>query len=223
MPEQLSFDLPSVPAFGRADFMVAPSNAIAVASIESWRNWPNRKLVLTGPAGAGKSHLTHVWASQTGAEVCSAADLTDADVSGLATGCVAVEDVSDIAEHPKAQTALFHLHNLVLAEGHSLLMTGAKAPAFWGITLPDLASRLMATQVATLDLPDDTLLAAVIAKLFADRQLAPKPDLISYLVLRIDRSFAAARDVVAALDTASLAQKRPITKALAATVLDKTQ
>jgi chromosomal replication initiation ATPase DnaA len=64
------------------------------------------------------------------------------------------------------------------------------------------------------------LLTAVLAKLLADRQLTPKPDLIPYLLLRMDRSFAAAGDLVAALDAASLAQKKPVTRALAAQVLD---
>lgn len=221
MAEQLGFDLPSMPALGRADFMVAPSNAIAVAMIEGWQDWSGRKLVLTGPEGAGKTHLTHVWAALSGAKVVAANALDEARIPALVDGCVAVEDVPEIAQNPEAQTALFHLHNLVLAEGHSLLMTGSAAPNNWQLELPDLASRINGTQAARLDAPDDALLTAVLAKLFADRQIIAKPDLISYLTRRIDRSFAAARSVVAALDAASLAQKRPITRALAATVLDK--
>jgi len=64
------------------------------------------------------------------------------------------------------------------------------------------------------------LLSAVLAKLFADRQVTPKPDVIPYLILRMDRSFAAARKVVARLDAASIAQKRPVTRRLAADTLD---
>lgn len=220
MSEQLGFDLPSVPALGRADFLVAPSNAVAVAMIESAQA---DKLVLTGPEGAGKTHLTHVWATQTGARILSAKDLVQSDIPELAQGAVAVEDVPDIATDADAQTALFHLHNLVLAEGHALLLTGCGAVRDWGLTLPDLASRVSAAQSAALDPPDDTLLSAVLAKLFADRQVTPKADLIPYLIRRMDRSFAAARALVERLDTASLAQKRPISRALAATLLDNDQ
>ncbi|WP_299862225.1 chromosomal replication initiator DnaA [uncultured Roseobacter sp.] len=220
MPEQLGFDLPSVPALGRADFLVAPSNAVAVAMIESARA---DKLVLTGPEGAGKTHLAHVWATQTGARILSARDLAQHDIPELAQGAVAVEDVPDIATDADAQTALFHLHNLVLAEGRALLLTGCGAVRDWGLTLPDLASRVSAAQSAALDAPDDTLLSAVLAKLFADRQVTPKADLIPYLIRRMDRSFAAARALVERLDTASLAQKRPISRALAATLLDNDQ
>lgn len=221
MAEQLGFDLPSMPALGRNDFMVAPSNAVAVALIESWKNWPGGKLVLSGPQGAGKTHLAHVWATQSGARVIAASSLSEEDIPALARQSVAVEDVPEIAGNNAAQTALFHLHNLVLAEGQSLLLTGAGVPGLWPIELPDLLSRIAGTQIATLEPPDDALLTAVLAKLFADRQITAPPELLEYLTRRIDRSFASAQEVVAVLDAASLAQKRPLTRALAAAVLDK--
>jgi chromosomal replication initiation ATPase DnaA len=220
MAQQLGLALPSRTALGRDDFFVAPSNAIAAAMIDGWQGWTGRKLALTGPAGSGKTHLTHVWATIAGAQIIDAADLGTADIPLLAQSCVAVEDVPQIAGDDIAETALFHLHNLVLAEGHSLLMTGTPPIAGWNLTLPDLTSRLGAAGSAALEAPDDMLLTAVLAKLLADRQLTPKPDLIPYLLLRMDRSFAAAGDLVAALDAASLAQKKPVTRALAAQVLD---
>lgn len=221
MAEQLGFDLPGVAALGRDDFLVAPSNSVALAMIEGWRDWPARKFMLSGPRGSGKTHLAHVWAGLSGARVIPAAGLLDDAVPELARGNVAVEDVDRIRDIPEAQTALFHLHNLTLAEGNCLLLTGTGTPGGWGLTLRDLASRLEGTQTAILDAPDDALLSAVLAKLFADRQLAPKPDVISYLIRRIDRSFAAAGDIVARLDAVSLARKKPVTRTLAAEVLDK--
>lgn len=220
MAQQLGLALPSRPALGRDDFFVAPSNAIAAAMIDGWRTWAGRKLVLTGPAGSGKTHLTHVWATQSGARIIQARDLARADIPDLARSCVAVENVPLIADQPDAQTALFHLHNLVLAEGHSLLLTGTPPVARWQLTLPDLTSRMQAAGAVALEAPDDMLLTAVLAKLLADRQLTPKPDLIPYLLPRMDRSFAAAGDLVARLDSASLAQKKPVTRSLAVQVLD---
>jgi len=221
MPTQLGLDLPVRTAHGRDDFLVAPSNAMAVAMIENWRNWSGAKMVLTGPPGAGKTHLTHVWADAATAQIISARDLRSDDVPALAAQSIAVEDVPLIAQDPAAQTALFHLHNMVLAEGHSLLLTGTGAVPHWGLTLPDLVSRLRGALEASIDAPDDALLSAVLVKLLADRQLMPPADVIPYLLKRMDRSFAAARDVVEALDRESLAAKRPITRALAAVVLDK--
>ncbi len=220
MERQLGFDLPVRTARGRDDFLVAPSNAMAVAMIENWRNWSGGKMVLTGPQGAGKTHLVHVWAQATGARIITARALHEADVPELARGAVAVEDVPQIAADAAAQTALFHLHNLVLAEGHSLLLTGAGTVAHWGLTLPDLESRLRGALEAAIAAPDDALLGAVLVKLLADRQLTPPADLVPYLLKRMDRSFAAALALVADLDRESLARKRPLTRALAAVVLD---
>ena len=213
--------MPSRAALGRDAFFVAPSNAMALAMIEGWQNWAGGKLVLSGPAGAGKTHLSHVWAEMAGAQIVAATDITADAVPDLATGNVAVEDVPLIAQNSAAQTTLFHLHNLALAEGHSLLLTGELPVQHWGLTLPDLVSRLRAATCVTLDPPDDALLAALLVKLLADRQLTPKPDLIPYLLTRIDRSFANAITVIETLDAASLALKRPITRALAVQVLDK--
>ncbi|MDF3414289.1 chromosomal replication initiator DnaA [Sulfitobacter sp. M57] len=221
MAEQLGLNLPSRTALGRDAFFVAPSNALALAMIDTWPAWASGKLVLTGPKGAGKTHLVHVWAAVAEATIIAAHDLEEADIPALAQNHIAVEDVPAIAGNERAETALFHLHNLTLAEGHTLLLTGTPAVAHWGLRLPDLMSRLQGTTAAALEAPDDALLSALLVKLLADRQLTPKPALISYLLGRMDRSFAAAIDLVARLDAASLARKKPITVKLAAAVLDK--
>jgi chromosomal replication initiation ATPase DnaA len=219
MTRQLSFDLPRKIARGRDDLFVSPANALAVAVIENPAAWPGGKLVLTGPAGSGKTHLAHVWAAASGARIIAARDLTDAMVPDLAHGPLAVEDVPAIAGDPTAEAALFHLHNLGLAEGHPLLLTGRPDPSRWGLTLPDLRSRIEAAQVATLSPPDDALLAAVLAKLFADRQVIPKPDLIPYLIDHMERSFEAAATMVDRLDHAALTEARTISRSLAVRML----
>ena len=220
MAEQLGFDLPVRTALGRDDFLVAPSNAVALSMVEAWRNWTPPKLVLSGPEGAGKTHLTHVWATDSGARIIAARDLDHTTVDALFDRAVAVEDVDQIAHDLDRQTAVFHLHNALQAAGLPLLMTGHAAPNLWRMSLPDLQSRVDAAGLAALDAPDDSLLGAVLAKLFTDRQLTPRPDVIPYLVTHMERSFAAARRIVATLDATSLARKKPITRALAASCLD---
>lgn len=139
-------------------------------------------------------------------------------MAGLAAGAaVAIED-ADRGLDAAGEETLFHLCNLLAASG-SLVVTGREAPARWPLRLPDLRSRLEATEVARLEPPDDALLAAVLVKLFADRQLPVGPGVIQYLVSRMDRSFAAAEALVAALDRAGLAGRRPVTARLAAEVL----
>jgi chromosomal replication initiation ATPase DnaA len=99
-------------------------------------------------------------------------------------------------------------------------MTGRTPPTLWRIALPDLASRMQATTVARIAAPDDALLAAILIKHFADRQLIAPRDLVPWLLPRMPRSFAAAADLVARLDAEALAEGRAVTRALAQRILD---
>ncbi len=173
MIEQLTFDLPVRPALGREDFLVSPANALAVATLDQPDLWPNGKLLLIGPEGAGKTHLAMVFAARTGAQVIEAGDLAAADLPEAAA--LVIENADTAAGDPDAETALFHLHNHMTGRGGLLLLTAARAPRDWGLTLPDLQSRMEATATATLLPPDDALLGAVLVKLFADRQLQVAP------------------------------------------------
>lgn len=216
MAEQLAFDLPGRPALGREAFYVSPSNAQAVAMIDEDRTWPQGKIALTGPEAAGKTHLAHVWAGIRDAVVVEAQALGRLDIPTLAGALnVVVEDVHLIAGRRKEEAALFHLHNLVVAEGGRLLVTGRAAPSRWGIGLPDLRSRLRATTLVALDPPDDALLAALLSKQAADRQIEIAPKVLSYLISRMPRSAAAVPPLAAELNRLSLARRQAITVPLA--------
>jgi chromosomal replication initiation ATPase DnaA len=214
-PRQLALALEHPESFAREDFLSGPSNAAAVALIDSWPVWPHPVVMLTGPEGSGKSHLAAVWAQAAGARLLSAQALDQAGVPGaLATGALVVEDLATGAFDERA---LFHLINLAREDQAFVLLTARVAPSAFAIR--DLGSRLKALPVVTMTPPDDALLRAVLVKLFSDRQVAVDESLIGYLVTRIERSFAAARAVVAALDREAMRQKRPLTRALAAELL----
>jgi chromosomal replication initiation ATPase DnaA len=217
MAEQLLLDLPVRTALGRDNFFVSTTNAAAVAGVESWQDWPHGKMVLVGPEASGKTHLAHVWATMTGAEVVNAGDLAGLSPDAVGPALV-VEDADRIAGEV-AETALFHLHNAVLGQGGRLLLTARSDPARWPVTLPDLKSRVQQAGVLKLQGPDDALLCAMMVKLAADRQLALGPDLISYAVLRMERSFVAARHLVEAIDARALRNKTRPTKPMIAALL----
>ena len=179
---------------GQADFFVSTANADAVAWLDRWPAWPQPQAVLVGPAGAGKSHLARLFAARSSARVIDDADHADAE-------------------------ALFHAWNAATL-AQPLLMTARQAPRLWPQRLPDLASRLAATPTLVIADPDDALLAAVLAKQFADRGLRIAPDVAYYILARIDRSFVAGGAVVAALDAAALAAGRAVTVPLARSVLE---
>jgi chromosomal replication initiation ATPase DnaA len=216
---QLVFDLPAADAMTRADFLPAPSNALALGMVGQIAGGPQGRLILVGPEGAGKTHLAHVWATETGARLVQAAELGSLDIDRLASGPVALDDADRLAGAATSEAALFHLLNFMGPE-RPLLLTARTPPRDWGLALPDLVSRLQAAPLARLDAPDDALLAAVLVKLFSDRQIAVAPNLIAFLVSRMPRQIAAARPLVQALDSRALAEARPITRHLAGEVLD---
>lgn len=218
MGEQLILDLPVTTGFARDDFFVSDSNAQAVAMLERWPEWPLNKLLLSGPEGAGKSHLSHVWAAAAQAQVARARGLAGVDITAMAQTGAAIEDVPEAS--PEDQVALFHLHNLCAARGAPLLLTGRGPAAGWRLSLPDLVSRISAALEMRIGPPDDNLLHALLIKLFADRQLTVAPRVLRQLLLRMDRSFASAEYLVAKLDRLALQRGGAITPRLASEVLE---
>jgi chromosomal replication initiation ATPase DnaA len=216
-PRQLALALPHAESLSRDDFLEGPANAAALALIDSWPDWPNRIMLLAGPEGSGKSHLAAVWAEQAGARSTTAHALTAAAVPGaLATGALVVEDLNPSGFDERA---LFHLMNLAREDQAFVLITARVPPAAFQVELRDLRSRLRAVPVVTLLPPDDQLFRALIVKFCADRQLSVDETVVSYLVTRIERSFAAARRAVELLDSEALRLGRPVTRALAAELL----
>jgi chromosomal replication initiation ATPase DnaA len=216
---QLPLRLPFEPALGRDDFIVGPSNRVAAEAIDRWPAWPSPVVLLVGPAGSGKSHLVAVWAARAGARVVDGGALAGSDpVAIAAAGAVAVEDAD---RAPGSDVALFHLLNAARAVNAAVLLTARAGPEAWPPVVPDLASRLRGATRLDMAEPDDTLLVGVLAKLFSDRQLPVDLAVIEYLVTRMERSLAAANAIVAAIDGEALATRRPVTRPLAAQILDR--
>ncbi|GIX08505.1 DnaA ATPase domain-containing protein [Elioraea sp.] len=216
-PGQLAFAFPPAVSYAEADFVPAAASAEARAWLARWPGWPSGRLALWGPEGAGKSHLAAIWAARAQAAVLPAAALDSAEPPALlgAARHVAVEDGDRIAG-AAAERGLLHLLNLVAEGGGTVLLTGRRPPARWPVRLADLRSRLAAAAAVAIAAPDEALLAAVLAKALADRQLAAAPGVAAYLVRRLPRSFAAMQAAAAWLDRASLGSGRRIGRALAA-------
>jgi chromosomal replication initiation ATPase DnaA len=215
---QLPLDLGFRPALGRADFLIAPCNAAAVAWIDRWPHWPGPALALWGPAGSGKTHLVEVWRARSRAVTIEPQALASVAIPRLLGSArdAAIDDATSADEE-----ALLHLYN-VLAERHGhLLLAAREPPARWSVRLADLRSRLLASAAVAVEPPDDALLGAVLVKLFADRQLRIGEDVIAYLLPRLERSFAAAQDIVAALERAALAGQRAVNVKLAREILNR--
>ncbi len=125
----------------------------------------------------------------------------------------------DDADRGVSEEDLFHLFNLA-APDHGLLLTSRRDIRTWPRTLADLRSRLAAVPTVRIGAPDDAVLAAVLTRLFRERNIEPPDDVVAYLLRRIERSVGAARDVVHRIDEAAAAERRDITRALAREIVD---
>lgn len=221
MSTQLTFDLPHRPAMERDDFFVSPANAAAVNGVENWRKWPRAKVILVGPEGAGKSHLAHVWAAMTQADVVPAHEIAARAEALSEAAALAVEDADRMAGDAALEEALFHLHNALGNREAPLLITARTPPSAWGLHLPDLASRMAQAGLLQLPPPDDALLLAVMAKLAHDRSLAVSGTALNYALSRIERSFATAARFIDALDHAAITEQRSPNRDLARAVLSR--
>lgn len=159
--------------------IVGTSNADAVRYLRHVSTWPVRTAVLTGPRGSGRSLMGRLFARETGGRVIDGHD------------SVSEEEV-------------FHAWNAAQTSGKPLLIIADAPPADWHVALPDLASRLRAVPVLTIGEPDDCLARDLIDALFAQRGVALAPGVASYIVPRMERSYAMIHRIVAALDAASL-------------------
>ena len=213
---QFVFDLPHDAALTRADFVAAPANREALGWIERWPDWPGAALSLYGPAGAGKTHLAQIWRARSFAAEIAPEIIGNAALPGLLRDARAV--LIDGADRA-AEEALLHLYNMLAERGGHLLLVSREPPARREIALADLRSRLVAAPAVGVAAPDEELIATVLTKLFADRRLAVPREVVTFLALRLERSFAAAEDAASRLDRAALSAHRPITVPLARQVL----
>jgi chromosomal replication initiation ATPase DnaA len=217
MPRQLTLDLPLDPRYGAEDFLVSPSNEHAYGFMESWPDWPDTILTLSGPRGSGKSHLLAIWATSARARTIKASEIAGSHIPELLlTGALAVEDV-DQGELDEA--ALFHLLNLARERKAYIVLTSEKPPNQWGLRTADLLSRLRLAPAIALHPPDDALLKAVLVKLFVDRQIVVDTTVVDYIALRIERSLARAAEIVAMLDQEALSRSKRVSRAIAAEIL----
>ena len=191
MPQlPLPLSLPTV--FSADNFFVSECNKAAYETVLDAKNWQGHALYLHGKKGSGKSHLSALFS----------------------LGMV----LENIETYPD-ETELFYIFNRCKENGEKLLITSSLLPQELPFILPDLTSRLRSCQLASINAPDDAVLSAVMRKQFADRQLLVDEAVITYLIPRIERSFAGVKNLVETLDANALAEQRNITTVFAKRVL----
>lgn len=209
MTRQLALPLPIAASFDARDVIADASNAAAQSWLAKPEAWPLGRLALFGDAGLGKTHLARAAAAHFGWRW-----LDGMALRGLPPPAPQ-GNVIDDADCAADETTLLHLINLCAERGETLLLIGREAPARWPVRLPDLASRLRATQAVGIVAASDALLRALLSKFFADRQLRVDADVQAWLLTRLPRDAASIAEAVARLDHAALGMGGRITRPLA--------
>jgi chromosomal replication initiation ATPase DnaA len=215
IPSQLPLAFGHDPAISRDDLLVSDPLSAAVSIVDHWPQWPSPVVILMGPVGSGKSHLASIWQQKSNA--VSIHPVVASESSVIASRSPVLFEDADRRNFD--ETELFHVINSVREHGQSLLITTRLWPMSWPVTLPDLRSRLKAATLVEIGEPDDALLAQVLVKLFADRQLTIDDKLVAYIVARMERSLDAAQSIVEAMDHLGLARGTRMSRSLAAEVL----
>lgn len=178
------------------DFLISDANHAAFDHLKRWSVWPVMATLVTGPRKSGRSLLGRLFVRKTGGRLFDNGEDHD-------------------------EEAIFHAWNEAQTSRRPLLIVADAPPPIWQVTLPDLRSRLAATPHVALGDPDDRLIGDLIVKLLGDRGIAVPPELPAYIVPRIERSYMAVQQVVAALDRAALSHHRRMTVAMARRALSE--
>ena len=221
MMHQLSLDMPFPKLQGRDDFIVSDCNKLAAGWINRWPNWPKpgHSLNLVGPSGAGKSHLAAIWQDMCGARLCDGPAALSTIMEKDTVPLVVLDKIDGAFDW--LEELLFHLFTRCDNQSGGLLILSEKPIAQMRWDLADLRSRMRGTAMVSIALPDDALVYALLEKYFFDRQMVAPKAMLTYLVSRMDRSFLAIQTIAVALDRRSLAEKRPLSVALARLVLSE--
>ena len=212
---QLVLDFPLPQSWDEADFFITSRNERALGLVTVWPDWHAPAAVIFGPPRSGKTYLANIWRNRASAEFVEAPGLAAHSWTPPFTPLI----VEDIDSSPFCETALFHHLNLAREHGSSILFTAQTPPGQWELTLPDLRSRIRSYPAAEIQPPDEEHLAGLLLKHFSDRQIEIAPDVIAYLVARIERSMAAAQAAALHIDKLALSEHRKVTRAFAAKVL----
>jgi chromosomal replication initiation ATPase DnaA len=196
-------------SYAAEDFIVGEANRHATEVLSRFPDWPEPVMAIYGPQACGKTHLAHRVAQQFGGVFVSEA-LGKSDAASLAERAPLL-----VVDGWDNEAALAQLINHCRAQKHALLITSSVAPARASVALPDLRSRLSAIVALEMSVPDEALLAALLTKHFADRQIRVAPEVITYIVSRMERSYHAAATAATWLDAKALEAGRAITLPLA--------
>lgn len=205
----------------RFETFVAGDDALVAAPLRALaREGQRAGVLLTGPAGSGKTHLLIAACADVEAHGRRAVYLNAATAAGRLGEALealhgfdlaAVDGLQDAVGRRDDEIALFDFHNRMHDAGRALLYASRAAPDALPLTLPDLRSRLaQCTRITVPPLDDDGRRRML--RLRAERRALQIDDAaIDWLLRHVQRDLASLAALFERLDRASLAAQRRIT------------
>ena len=218
MNEQLVLGLSLKEALEKEDFFISSSNLGAVTLLGNTDRWGSGVLLLVGPKGSGKTHLSLVWCKENKARYLKLETVLPEIEKGLSHDLCCVEDLDLIEklekQKSKIEEGIFHLINSVESRGGKLLISSSKMPNALSLGLKDLESRLQSFSKTSIKEPDDSLVMALLLKYFNDRQIHIKHSNLAYIATRINRTYQSIYEFVNRVDHKSLVLNTKVTRPL---------
>jgi DnaA family protein len=208
--KQLALDIAQPPA-PTLDNFVPGRNAELVVALYSLANGSGERFIYVwGAPGSGRSHLLRATVDAARAEG-RRASMFDAGADEFETpgdALCAADDVQLLS--PRAQIALFNLHNSLHAGGGALLASGDAAPAQLALRA-DLVTRLGSGLVYQVHSLNEEEKVAALRRHAQARGFRLSQEVVAYLLRHVQRDLPSLLALLDALDRYSIASRRAIT------------
>ncbi|ETZ06955.1 hypothetical protein P618_200853 [Holospora obtusa F1] len=174
------------PLLDNDSFCVGQSNVHAFEWIQK-EKWPCQHVNIYGPKDSGKTHLGMLWAKKHNAVWLPCAHASFVNTKG--------KYVLDISSCSFNEQDILGFLEEIRESGSSCLWLSA-LPLHLYCSYPALRSRVIAFLCIQIQEPDDVLLLKVLKKAFYDVGFIVYPQILDFLVKRMDRSFSSIRTIV---------------------------
>ncbi|MGB1361246.1 MAG: HdaA/DnaA family protein [Alphaproteobacteria bacterium] len=216
MPKQFNLGIEKPADYSIDNFYVGEGEISPLEVVLKPKSWSNNILIISGDAGSGKTHLSHIYAEKFKVPLVDNNVLHFDMLENIAkSGCV-IDDIENVDEQ-----LLFHLINLAIEYNGNVVFTTSSKIMDMNIKLPDLKSRLLQAMIYVIPRPSDDGLRFVLLKNVMDRELNIKSNVMSYIIDRMPRSYKKVNDLVKLLDEESMARSSEISTAFVRTILSE--